>query len=96
MGLSRSCWNGATSGLQPEETTSKQLLEFNVCTINKSAHTKKSGKLLKALYIYIYIYIMKIIPTWPRASLSWSHQTTFQGCSTLNKTTLKSRLVKPK
>ena len=40
MGASRSCWNGATSALQPEEITSKI-----VCTINKSAHTKKSRKL---------------------------------------------------
>ena len=40
MGPSRSCWNGTTSALQPKEITSKGL-EFHVCTINKSAHTKK-------------------------------------------------------
>ena len=28
-------------------------LEFNVCTINKSAHTKKSGNLFNDLHIYI-------------------------------------------
>ena len=34
-------------------------LEFFVCTVNKSAHTKKSGKLFNdpRIYIYIYIYI---------------------------------------
>ena len=32
-------------------------LEFHVCTINKSAHTKKSGNLFNGVYIYIYIYI---------------------------------------
>ena len=35
-------------------------LEFDVCTIIKSAHTKKkSGNLLYAPRIYIYIYIQK-------------------------------------
>ena len=33
-------------------------LEFHVCTINKSTHTKKVGKLISwSSYIYIYIYI---------------------------------------
>ena len=35
-------------------------LEFHVCTINKSAHTKKVWKLIQwslCVYIYIYIYI---------------------------------------
>ena len=41
MGPSRSCWNGTTSALQPEEITSKGT-RVHVCTINKSAHTKKS------------------------------------------------------
>ena len=37
-------------------------LEFHVCTINKSGHTKKSGNLSYAscIYIYIYIYICMI------------------------------------
>ena len=36
-------------------------IEFHVCTINKSAHTKKVWKLIICtLYIYIYIYIMII------------------------------------
>ena len=48
MGPSRSCWNGTTSALQPEEITSKGL-EFHVCTINKSAHTKKVWKLIVCL-----------------------------------------------
>ena len=32
-------------------------LEFYVCTLNKSAHTKKSGNLFNDPRIYIYIYI---------------------------------------
>ena len=45
MEPSRRCWNGTTSGLQPEEITSMGI-EFYVCTINKSAHTKKVWKLI--------------------------------------------------
>ena len=53
MGPSRSCWNG-TSALQLEEITLKGL-EFYVCTISKSAHTKKVWKLIVcSSYIYIY------------------------------------------
>ena len=44
MKPSRGCLNGATSALQPEEIIWKELY-FHVCTINKSAHTKKSGNL---------------------------------------------------
>ena len=33
-------------------------LEFHMCTINKSAHTKKSGNLFNDPRIYIYIYIL--------------------------------------
>ena len=32
------------------------------------------------IYINIYIYIMKIIPTWPRASQPRFHQTALQDC----------------
>ena len=39
MGHSRTYWNGVKSALQPEAITSRGL-EFHVCTINKSAHTK--------------------------------------------------------
>ena len=46
IGPCRSCLNGTTSALQPEEITSRGGLEFNVCTINKSAHTKKVWKLI--------------------------------------------------
>ena len=42
---SRSCWNGTTSALQPEEITSRGP-EFHVCTINKSAHTRKVWKFI--------------------------------------------------
>ena len=41
-------------------------LEFHVCSINKSAHTKKVWKLIVCtsfIYIYIYIYIY-ILYTW--------------------------------
>ena len=33
------------------------------------------------IYIYIYIYIMKIIPTWPRASLPRFHQSALLDCT---------------
>ena len=46
MAPSRSCWNGTTSELQPEE--------FPVCTINKSAHT--SGNLFNDLRTCLSIY----------------------------------------
>ena len=35
-------------------------VEFHVCTINKRAHTKKSGNLFNDPRIYIYIYIYMI------------------------------------
>ena len=35
----------------------RRRLEFYVCTINKSAHTKKSGNLFNVPRIYVYIYI---------------------------------------
>ena len=44
IGPSRSYWNG-TNALQPKEITSNGL-KFHVCTINKSAHTKKVWKLI--------------------------------------------------
>ena len=42
-GAFRSCSNGTTSALQPEEITLKGTTY--VCTIYKSAHTKKSENL---------------------------------------------------
>ena len=44
MGPSKSCWNGRTSALQPEEISSREL-EFHVCTINKVPIQKMSGNL---------------------------------------------------
>ena len=44
-------------------------LEFHVCAINKSAHTKKkSGNLLKAPRIYIFIKLFLLF------FCTWSHQ----------------------
>ena len=40
----------------------RRVLEFHVCTINKSAHTKKVWKLYLMILVYIYIYIY--IYTW--------------------------------
>ena len=45
MGPSRSCWNSTTSALQPGKLL-RRGQEFHVCTINKSAHTKKVWKLI--------------------------------------------------
>ena len=36
-------------------------LEFHECTINKSAHTKKSGNLFNDPRIYIYIHMLATI-----------------------------------
>ena len=52
MGPSRSFWNGTTSALQLEEITSN-CLEFRMCTINKSAHTKN----------YLETYLMILVVT---------------------------------
>ena len=45
MWPSRSCWNGTTSVLQRRRLLGRGL-EFHVCTINKSAHTKNVWKLI--------------------------------------------------
>ena len=45
MKPSRSFWNGITNALQPGEITSKGL-EFYMCSINKSANTKKVWKII--------------------------------------------------
>ena len=46
-------------------------LEFHVCTINKSAHTKKSGNLFNDPRIYIYIY-MRHRQSWKINKIIWS------------------------
>ena len=54
MGAFRSCWNGTRSALQPRRVL-RRGLEFHVCTINKSAKTKKkSGNLFSDPREYIY------------------------------------------
>ena len=45
MGPSKSCWNG-TSAFAAGGHYSEGGLEFHVCSINKSAHTKKVWKLI--------------------------------------------------
>ena len=44
-GALQNCWNGTSSALQPEEIIGRGL-EFHVCTLNESAHTKKVWKLI--------------------------------------------------
>ena len=58
MGPSSSCWNSTTSALQLEEITWRGQ-EFHVCTINKSAHTKKSLE----TYLMIFVQIQLIQKT---------------------------------
>ena len=48
MGHFRSCWNGTTSALKAEQ--------IHVCTINKSAYTKKSGNLFNDPRILIWLF----------------------------------------
>ena len=69
IGPSRSCWNGRTSALQPEEITSKGEYSFMSvlsikCPYDKSLETYHMHLvyiwytlLLPRIYIYIYIYI---------------------------------------
>ena len=52
MGPCRSCWNGTTSGLQPEEITSKWTRVLRVY-YKKSAHTKQAWKtIVCTLYLF--------------------------------------------
>ena len=63
--LSRSCGNGKTSALQPEDITSKRTSFMRVLSI-KVPIRKKSGNLLMILvYIYIYIYIFIYLYIYP-------------------------------
>ena len=62
MGPSRSCWNGTTSALKPEEITSKGT-RVSCVYYQKVPIRKKSGNLFNDprifnfhIYIYIYIY----------------------------------------
>ena len=52
MGYSRSCCNGTTSALQPEEITSKGTRVSSIKVLIR----KKSGNLFNDPRIYIYIY----------------------------------------
>ena len=51
---SRSCWNGTTSALQPEEITSKGDLSFMCVLSIKVLLRKKSGNLFDYPRIYIF------------------------------------------
>ena len=66
MGLWRSFWNGTTIAFSRRRLFRREL-EFHVCTINKSARTKKVWKLIVCssciyIYIYIYVYILFLPP----------------------------------
>ena len=67
MGPGRSCWNGTTSALQPEETTSKRDKSF-MCVLSIKVSIRKSGNLFNDsriyIYIYIYIYIRVCVCLW--------------------------------
>ena len=78
MGPSRICWNSTTSGLQPEEIV-RRGLDFHVCTINKSAHTKNSGnafndpRIILLRQSFSYIIFQQHWTKVPR-SLIWTMQ----------------------
>ena len=55
MGPSRSCWNGTTSALQPEEITMSIYLCRHTC-MHKQTHTHKHTHTHTHIYIYIYIW----------------------------------------
>ena len=60
MGPSRSCWNGTTSALQPEEITSKGTSFMCVLSI-KVPIGKKSLETYLMILVYIYVYIYLFI-----------------------------------
>ena len=60
MGPSRSCWNGTTSALQPEEVTSKGTRVLCVYSQLKCPYEKSLETYLISIYIYIYIYIKSL------------------------------------
>ena len=61
-------------------------LEFHVCTINKSAHTKKSLEtyIMILVYIYIYIYIVLFGLVKPELGVIPSGQENHSGAEHLN------------
>ena len=67
MGHPRSCWNGTSGKLL------RRGLEFHVCTINKSAHTKSLETYrMPLVYIYVCIYIyIYIIKSWRQHGVHW-------------------------
>ena len=72
MGPSRSCWNGTTSALQPEEITSKGTWVLCMYYQIKVPIWKKSGNLFNdpRIYIYIYIYI-SCFTCWNKVAASY-------------------------
>ena len=56
MGPSRGCWDGTTSALQPEDSTSKGT-RVSCVYYQKSAHTKKSGNLFNDPHIYKFVCV---------------------------------------
>ena len=58
MGPSRNCWNGTTSALQPEESTSKGDESFMCVQSIKVPIRKKSGNLFNDPRIYDYTFLI--------------------------------------
>ena len=56
-GPSRSCWNGSTSALQPNEITSKGTCVSCVPIRIKSVNLSYASRIYIYIYIHIYIYI---------------------------------------
>ena len=58
----RNCWNGRTNALQLEEITSKRTRVYYVCTIIKSARTKKVWKLIVCTSYISLVYWVECSP----------------------------------
>ena len=62
MGPSRNCWDGTTRLPQHYINWLRMGFEFNVCTINKSAHTKKVWKLIVCPSYFTTLPLGKLCP----------------------------------
>ena len=65
MGPSRSCWISTTSTFQLEDITSMWTRVSCVCTINKSAYTKKSRNLFNDPRTISHLFTHIVCSVWP-------------------------------
>ena len=74
MGLSRSCWNGTTSALQPEEITSKGTRVSCVYYQWKCPY-KKSLETYLMILVLDHLTDWCLVELWVKHSNTWNHLT---------------------